>query len=451
MSKQTYPDQEAVKRCGAGDGLFGMAGIIPLLYCAARYNWGMNLSGRLQAFLPASHSRWLAVAAGAAPAYLVGGVVRDLLLERASLDLDVVFEGNAVEIARRLAAEHGGALTVHPAFQTAVWQPAPGVSLDLITARRETYPGPASLPVVQPASLADDLARRDFSVNTLAVRLADGELVDRHNGLPDLQSGLIRALHKNSFIDDPTRILRAIRYEQRYGFSIEPATLAWLQAARPGLRLLSPERLRHELDVLLDEPRAPSMLARLYDLGLRNFLLDVLPEKAPATRLLDLAQASPPPAWGFRPTTGGQPLRRALGYALWLMPLTSAALEAANTRLAFAAPLLKIIRAASGLAADLPALAGKPASAWVARLDGLPLPSIYAVYLASGNDALQTYAAAWRHVQAETTGETLKALGLPPGPAYKRILWQLRAARLDGVVSAAEDERKLLHQILAAN
>ncbi len=411
----------------------------------------MNLSERLRDFLPQEHFYWLGLAAKLSPATLVGGVVRDLLLGRPSLDLDLVFESNAVDVARRLAAQHGGEIIVHPAFQTAVWQPRPGVFMDLITARREHYPAPASLPVVQPAKLADDLARRDFSINTLAIRLVDGELVDEHNGLQDLQKGVVRALHKNSFIDDPTRILRAIRYEQRYGFAMEPSTRGWLEAARPGLRLLSPERLRHELDMILDEPHAPAMLSRLYGLGLQSFLPDVLPVEPPLTRLLDLAHQPPPPSWGLRPTLGHQPLKRVLGYALWLMSLTTAALDAANASLAFAAPMLKVIRAASALTRDLTGLRGQPPSAWVARLDGLPMTAIYAAYLHSEQAELHNYATGWRHVQAETTGETLKALGVPPGPLYRRVLWQVRAARLDGLVSTGAGEQALLRELLASN
>ena len=157
----------------------------------------------------------------ASPLYIVGGRVRDLLLERPAADLDLVVEGDALELVRALALDQGGEAIVHPRFGTATYRNGT-LRFDLATARTETYPRPGVLPDVRPSPIEEDLARRDFTVNAMALRLSPpdaGTLLDRFGSRQDVEDGLIRVLHDDSFIDDPTRIMRAIRYEQRLGFS----------------------------------------------------------------------------------------------------------------------------------------------------------------------------------------------------------------------------------------
>mgnify|MGYP001262324818 CR=1 FL=1 len=194
------------------------------------------------------------------PAYLVGGPVRDALLWRASLDVDVTVEGEAALLAERLAEHFGGRLTAHERFGTAVVE-MPGWHLDVATARRETYPQPGALPVVEPASLDEDLRRRDFSYNAMALRLDrdPGLLCDPLEGFADLRAGLTRGLHERTFIDDPTRLIRAGRYAARLGCRLEPQTRGWLdQAVAAGaLRTVTGQRLWGELSRLLAEPTAP--------------------------------------------------------------------------------------------------------------------------------------------------------------------------------------------------
>ena len=164
----------------------------------------------------------------ASPLYIVGGRVRDLLLERPATDLDLVVEGDALELVRALALDQGGEAVVHPRFGTATYRNGT-LRFDLATARTETYSRPGVLPDVRPGPIEEDLARRDFTVNAMALRLSPpdaGTLLDRFGSRQDVEEGLIRVLHDGSFVDDPTRIMRAIRYEQRLGFQIEPSTLA---------------------------------------------------------------------------------------------------------------------------------------------------------------------------------------------------------------------------------
>ncbi len=385
------------------------------------------------------------------PVYIVGGFVRDLILNQPGLDFDILVEGDAVALAQALAKKYGGKVTAHARFGTGRLLSTP-YSLDFITARRETYARPAALPEVTPSTIEDDIRRRDFTINTLALRLDGahfGQLYDLYHGASDLERGLIRVLHDASFADDPTRIFRAVRYEQRYGFQIEAHTLELIDAARPLVGSLSAERVRHELDLLFDEPRAAAMLARLDELGVLKAVAVPLPWSATLRRRLEAGlNAVPGAEWGLGQFVAGIPLRWILGYSLWLLDLAPVEIDSIQARLTFPLAVLKSVRAAARLRADLSALSGVAPSKWVERLEGVPLPAVYALYLVSGETALETYAARWRHIQPKTDGDALKTLGVPPGPAYKKILLRLRAAWLDGEVASVQQEKKLLEELL---
>jgi tRNA nucleotidyltransferase (CCA-adding enzyme) len=426
---------------------------------------------KLERSLPPEHLALIRAVAGEAealrlPAYIVGGFVRDLLLDHLGLDFDIVVEGDAIALAKALARKHGGRVTSHSRFGTAKWNLEYSVFdtrtsntrttnieyLDLISSRQEFYEHPTALPTVERGSIKLDLHRRDFTINTLALRLDGrhfGELHDYYGGLPDLQKRRIRVLHSLSFIDDPTRMLRAVRYEQRYGFYIEPRSLQLMDEAKPLLARLSEERLRHELDLIVEEPNAPAMLARLAELNLMTSISEVLPWSRELRERLDSARNTPPPpGWGLPPAVAGLSLNEALIWLLWLLDLPRAQIESLHGRLRFPVSLYKALLVASTLKAELPALSGNPASKWVQRLEGSPLPALYAVYLVSREPALERYALHWQDIHPKTDGETLKALGLPPGPAYQRILWSLRAAWLDGEIASENDEQAMLKTLL---
>jgi tRNA nucleotidyltransferase (CCA-adding enzyme) len=298
------------------------------------------------------------------------------------------------------------------------------------------------------------LQRRDFTINTLAIRLDGtyfGELYDPFNGAADIKAGIIRVLHAGSFLDDPTRIFRAVRYEQRYGFTIAPETLVLIPAARGQVAALSAERVRHEFDLMLEESNAASMLARLDELEMLKAVEKSLPWGENLRERLETCLSVPAaPEWNLALRYAGIPFRQVLGYSLWLLDLSLAEIDAIQTRLAFPSAVLESVRAAARLRADLAALSGSVPSKWVERLRGVPLAAIYAVFLVSGEKALETYASHWQHIHPKTNGETLKALGLPPGPAYKKILLRLHHAWLDGEVTSAEQENALLEKLLAA-
>ena len=395
----------------------------------------------------------------ALPLYVVGGSVRDLVLDRPLNDFDLTVEGNAIALARALAAKHGGGVTAHLKFGTAKWflpkhfksfdvaqgKPDTGTqdTLDLISARSETYKHPAALPTVAFGSIADDLRRRDFTINAMAIRLDGdqfGELRDDLHGMDDLQNGIVRVLHPGSFVDDPTRMYRAVRYEGRYEFKLAEDTRALVPEARPFVEKLSPQRIRHELDLILDEPNAVSMLRRLDE-------LDLLACIHPA--LANFEKSNLATLKSEDPTLQTRNSR----WALWLMHLTDQDVEFMNDRLHFNANLLKVLRSIALLETNLTAVVGLKPSETVGVLEGYSFKAleVASAALPEGEikNTLDQYLSNWWHVKPKTTGHDLKKRGIPPGPKYNEILRRLRAAWLDGEVKNEEEEKKLLDTLLS--
>ena len=383
------------------------------------------------------------------PPYLVGGGVRDLLLDKQVNDLDVVVEGDAIGLGSELVKKYGGKLTIHQKFRTCVWHLpvtwhlVPG-SLDITTARSEKYEAPGTLPVVKPSVIEDDLRRRDFTINAIALRLdADhfGELLDPLLGQADLSKGLVRALHSRSFIDDPTRILRAIRYEQRYGFEIERDTLKLINhESLAVLSQLSGERIRHEFELIFEEDNSARMLGRAEELGIFTALTPELPGLN--KRHAELLNASPPDDLGISFD------RVRLGFLIWLAGCSEEALGQISRRLDFASEMTRLSLAMVRLSEELASLKGSKASRWTLRLDKAPELTVFALWIISGVPELKEYLKKWRHVKTSTTGETLKDRGLPPGPRYAGILARLRDAWLDGEVTTLAGELSLLDKLI---
>ncbi|MBT3321852.1 MAG: CBS domain-containing protein [Anaerolineae bacterium] len=406
--------------------------------------------------------------------YLVGGFVRDLLLERPSLDFDFVVEGDAIVLAEKMASKFGGRVTKHERFGTAKWflkgSKLESLSsaalkaeaeklpffLDFITARTEFYTSPTALPTVSRGSIKLDLHRRDFTINTLALRLDKphhGELHDHWGGLADLERGLVRVLHSLSFVDDPTRILRAIRFEQRFGFELGVRTKELMAEAHPLLEKLTGQRIRHELDLILDEPRAVKMYERLSALDL---LPAISPHLIPDPKLgarLDAALNTPtPPELGEIPTLAHLPKRRALGYLVWLLPLPIDNLSAVIKRLRFQAALKDALFETRKLCDDLDTLKDAKPSIWTQRLDGIPPLALYAASHCDIDEAIkesiEKYLSTWRNIHPKISGEHLKERELKPGPLYKEIFLQLRDAWLDGEIANEKEEFMLLEELL---
>ena len=381
------------------------------------------------------------------PCYVVGGFVRDLLLGTPVNDMDVIVEGDAIKLGNKLVDVYGGKLTPHFKFHTAIWHLPETWNLipdtvDLITARKESYDRPGALPSVAPATMGDDLHRRDFTINAMALRLDGeglGEILDPLEGQTDLGRGTIRALNPKSFLDDPTRIFRAIRYEARYSFHIDASTLDQIDLeSLKVLHSLSGERLRHELDLILDEDRSSVILLRAAGLGVLDAIHSKLPEfnQEYADFLEVDAQLDFPVD------------RRTMGYMLWFMDLYEEDVILLANRLDFTNELTLSVWAAAQLKRSLVHLFGAKPSEWTYAMEKLPLHSIYAVYLVTRENSLLSYLSIWRHVRAHTTGDNLKKRGLPPGPRFGEILLKLRSAWLDGEVSSYDQEKELLARLL---
>ncbi|UYN92670.1 MAG: CCA tRNA nucleotidyltransferase [Anaerolineales bacterium] len=412
---------------------------------------------RALAPLPQASRRLLrAVAAQAEssrlPLYIVGGYVRDVILGRPSLDLDLVVEGDAIAFGRQLQRALGGELLAHKTFGTAVWRLAPGRGLpefvDLISARRESYARPGALPAVQFSNIADDQFRRDFTINTLALRLDGaqaGQILDAWGGLADLRACVIRVLHDQSFSDDPTRIFRALRFSGRLGFALERKTQQQLRANVNRLDAVSGERIYNEIDLILQEPKRVQILASLQKYGVLRAIHLKLQWNAAMARALAHIQ-KPAKVWGIAP------LQAELGLVVWLAQHAPTTVEAVARRLRLTAELAAAARAASGLRAQARKLAGMPNSALTFTLQRAPQLAVYALYLLQRNTPLAArllaYSRRWRSLQPYADGNTLTALGLKPGKAYGHILQALRAAWLDGKVKTRKQEAALLERLL---
>ncbi|MBM2849754.1 MAG: hypothetical protein HW418_2696 [Anaerolineales bacterium] len=391
-----------------------------------------------------AHVRRIAEA-GRLPVYLAGGFVRDLLLGLTPDDFDFVVEGDAPALARAVARELGGEVMAHAPFGTATWFVPGGAAIDFATARTETYPQPAALPVVTPgASIAADLHRRDFTINAMALRVDGahfGELLDPHGGQSDLAARAVRVLHPGSFVDDPTRLFRAVRYEQRLGFTIASGTLALIPGAWDALAALTGDRVRHEFELIFREPHVVAMLARLAG-------LDILPYVHPALRWgeREAARAAIIPELPVADWRLASPLEPdALYFALMLGAASPVEVTGALTRLNTNGVVSRAV--IEGIHLRVAWTRPSEAVAILGELSELGVVVAYVLH-EGARAALNDYLARWRFVRAETIGDDLIARGLTPGPQFKRLLWELRAARLDGVITDIAGERELIQRWL---
>lgn len=372
------------------------------------------------------------------PLFVVGGFVRDVLLGLPPDDFDLVVEGDAPALARALAQAHGGRVVTHPTFRTATWHVPAGPSIDLASARTEHYPQPASLPVVHtPARLEDDLHRRDFSLNALAVALngtRPGLLLDPLDGQADLRARLIRILHPRSFVDDPTRIFRAARYASRLQFALETETQRRLAAALTVIPLLTGDRARHEFEVIFRETAPAPILRQLDSLGALTAVHPALHWSPAADALAADLPALPTPA---------QPL------AWWaLLLVTAAPAQAADALARLNVP--RAAREAVLAALTLRDCPTRPSQA-VQRLERAPALGIHvaSVLYPDLRPIFTRYLTDWQNQPAPLTGADLRAWGVAPGPVFKEVLWQVRAARLDGRIASRAEAEALARALLA--
>jgi tRNA nucleotidyltransferase (CCA-adding enzyme) len=394
--------------------------------------------------------------------YLVGGGVRDLVLGRDGYDLDLAAEGDVDGLARDLAAATGGRVVVHDRFGTATVK-GRGFAIDLARTRRETYPHPGSLPHVEPATLAEDLARRDFTINAVALRLSPepAEVVDPYRGVADIHSSLVRVLHERSFHDDATRMLRAVRYAARLEFKIARQTELLIQRDLDYVKHISGPRLRRELALLFEEPSAVEGTLMAQRLG-------VLEAIHPALKVTEaVAERWREALEGIRAhgQTGGHAGVRAdghmgmkdvpldeLGFCVLAAPKDEGTTASVAKWLHLAGRIEKGLQDLVRLRVASPKLAGAAPSRAVEVFDDCAPSPIQALGVIEGGDVLATcdaYLRTWRHVKPALDGNALIALGMAQGPQLGEMLKRLRGERLEGRITTREQEMAMVRAAIS--
>ena len=395
------------------------------------------------------------------PIYMVGGVVRDVLLERPNYDIDLVVEGNGIAFARALAEKLGGRVREHKEFLTAVviYPDKDGLEarIDVATARLEYYEYPAALPTVELSSIKMDLFRRDFTINAMAIRLnkaSFGQLVDFFGGQRDMKERTIRVLHTLSFVEDPTRILRAIRFEQRYGFKLSPPTERMIKSAvdHKFIEKLSGSRLFHELKLVFDDRNPVACLARMEHFDLLSAvhpclnlrpaallsLLSSLREILDWYRLLFFAEQPQP--WHVYLLGLCRPLSHQetsdILERLGIPQKQKGDLLALRKRIRDAYPLAEAWQARGGPVSDLYNL-----------LIDIPLDGVLFMMARTESEDMRKnlshFITQWRYEKVDIGGKELLDMGLSPGPLLGRIMRLVLAAKLDGTATSPSLQRIL--------
>ncbi|MEJ5330988.1 MAG: CBS domain-containing protein [Desulfobaccales bacterium] len=423
-----------------------------------------NIVGLMRERLPARVLKLLEEAGRAAQelgfqAYAVGGFVRDLFLRQENLDIDLVIEGDAIVFARHFAARQNARARVFQKFKTAVIIYPDGFKVDVATARTEYYEAPGALPVVEYSSIKMDLYRRDFSINTLAIKLNPGEfgtLLDFFGATRDLKERRLTVLHNLSFVEDPTRVFRAIRFEQRFHFRISKLTLNLIHNAVKNnfFDRLSGPRLFHELKLILEEENPLPAIARLAELDLLKPIHPRLVYDEATKAMLERLQAVL--SW-YDLSYLEEPFEKWLVYFLGLVePLNRDELEEMMARFRPSPKLARRIVdnkvAADEALVQLFRLGEEPGRSDIYRLLS-PLPTEFLLYMMAKTRhepcrrAISLYFTHLKHLKPELKGRDLVALGFPPGPRIKEMLTTLHEARLNEVVQSKREELELIRKV----
>jgi tRNA nucleotidyltransferase (CCA-adding enzyme) len=384
-------------------------------------------------------------------AFAVGGFVRDILLRHKNLDLDLVIEGDGIKFVKSLPVKFKSRAVYHRKFGTAQIVTPEGSKIDVASARMEYYESPAALPVVELSTIRHDLYRRDFTINTLALRLNPshfGELIDFFGGRRDIKNRVIKVIHSLSFIEDPTRIVRALRFERRFGFSISKETANLINnAVKMGIpQRLSRHRLFGELQLILQENDPPSIIQRMADFDLLKFFHpDLKYDETTRDLMVRITEVL---NW-FELLFLNETWEKWRVYLLGMIDgLDDEAFTELSKRLAFLKKNIKKVLGERNQA--------KVALKKLRERKGLKNSSIYEIlnplsveallYVMakcphkSLKKAISHYITHLRFSQAVLTGDDLKKMGLPPGKVYNQVLRSLLRARLDGELNSREDE-----------
>jgi len=393
-----------------------------------------------------------------AKAYLVGGFVRDLLLGVDNLDLDIALEGDGIKFAEAFAKSMQAQAICHKRFGTAKINITPQLKVDIASTRKESYPHPASLPLVERGMLEDDLIRRDFTINTLAISLNRrdfGRLLDMFSGKRDIADKVIRVLHDASFVDDPTRILRAVRFEQRYGFRIEPRTMSCLKKAlkQDMLNVVQPQRLRQELALILREKDPWKPVKRLQGITGLDFLDPGLSLSKNSAALF--RSAGRQIAW----FESNFPKHRRLDtWLIYLMALLEGSNKAGIDRICRKfvftrgeeKRLVSFVSLRSGVLDRLSRKKLLPSDVFH-TLEDLSYEVILLIKSCTRDKLAQGRIEEFFHKYNGTNlsvgGHHLKELGFVPGPHFQKIFRELLNEKLNGRLKGREDELEFLKKL----
>ena len=377
--------------------------------------------------------------------YLVGGIVRDILLKRPSADIDIMIEGDAIKLARDVIDRSQAKLTIHKTFGTASFA-IEGYRIDLSTCRGESYDRPGALPRVRPGDICDDLLRRDFSINAMAICINPvdfGLLTDLYGGIADLEGRVIRVMHDRSFEDDATRIMRAVRYEQRLNFKLERKTVLMLKQDANMLDTISSDRLKHEVLLWLTEPQPGNIIRRAGQLGILEKLHPCLKWDRPMQTAFRRALKA----------RGGTSDTH-LYFCLMAYQLDEDALYELLQRLNLLGSKYDLLSHQSLVIKnrlpqlDSPSIKNSQIFSQVKDVEPLAVEVnwLYPNRLAIRRN-LRLYLKNLLHIKTSVTGSHLTQWGVKQGPLVGTILNKLLAARLDGEVKTRAEEEKLARQL----
>jgi tRNA nucleotidyltransferase (CCA-adding enzyme) len=388
-------------------------------------------------------------------AYAIGGFIRDLFLKFHNLDIDIVIEGDGIRFAQAYAKKYSVGVRYHVKFKTAVLIFPDGFKVDVATARSEYYESPAALPIVELSSIKMDLYRRDFTINTLAVKLNSrhyGLLIDFFGAQKDLKERTIRVLHNLSFVEDPTRAFRAVRFEQRFGFKIGKLTANLIENAIRigGVEKLAPKRIFNELQLILSEENPLNMVKRLIDLKL---LQAIYPEFALSPKLEGLfGEIKTVLSW-FDLLYLNEPYEKWVIYFLAMAQPVSH-LNELRLRLGLPKKVVETMTLCRGDGERLLMILQKRPQMSKSDIYQLlsPLPTEALLFIMAkagpetGRKAISLYFTQLKSIKISVKGEDLKTLGLPPGPLYKKILGALLDERMNGKLLTRKDEIEYVKQ-----
>jgi tRNA nucleotidyltransferase (CCA-adding enzyme) len=384
-------------------------------------------------------------------AFLVGGIVRDIILRRKNLDIDVVVEGDGIDLAKRFSKDFSCKVRYHKKFGTAILIFPDGVKIDIATARLEYYDSPAALPNVELSSIKLDLYRRDFTMNTLAIRLNPsgfGELIDFYGAQKDIKEKIIRVIHNLSFVEDPTRIFRAIRFEQRFGFKIGKHTLKLIKNAvkMNFLVHLDGYRLFSELVLLFQEEKPVEIVKRLADLNILKFIHPSI--KFNDSMKSTLENIKEIIAW-FDLLFLEEEYEKWIIYFFGLVDsLNNQEIPEVCLRLSITERdrkrVIQGIKDTEDILRQFNNRKKMKKSNIYYILKPIPIETLlYAMAKTNKNHikrAVSSYFIQFKETHSILNGEDLKSLGITPGKIFKRILDDLLSAKLDGMVETKQDE-----------